>query len=63
MVDEVAANPHVTESWPRARSYSISEEVQKTCKFWQLTLWLLTFWLLTEYLRMFLTLFRVFVHF
>ena len=37
----------VTESGPRAHSYIVSSEAQKTCQFWLLTLWLLTFWLLT----------------
>ena len=34
----------VTESGPRAHSYIVSSEAQKTCQFWLLTLWLLTFW-------------------
>ena len=45
----------VTES-ARAHSYILSEEVQKTCQFWRLTLWLLTFWLLKVYHRAFIKL-------
>ena len=52
----LAALSHIVAESARACTYFSSKQVQKTCKFWLLTLWLFTFWLLTVYLRVFLTL-------